>query len=323
MEEVGNLQSYRKSVRLIDATLRDGGIVNNFAFSDTFVSDLYIANQQAGVDVMEFGYKASDKLFDREKYGKWKFCDEENISAIVGKNKGDMAIAVMADVGRIDFDRQVVPKKDSAIDIYRVATYSNRMPAAVEMIEHLDRLGYRTTCNIMAVSKMRESELKHSVEIAAQSPAECIYIVDSFGAIYPEEMRKICDIYLDICARYGKQVGIHAHNNQQLAFANTIEACAKGVNWLDGAVNGMGRGAGNCFTEQLLGFLKNPKYRLEPIFGFIREHMIAMRGEQKWGYDVPYLITGLYNAHPCAAIDFIKADRHDYERFVQEVLGID
>lgn len=323
MENVGNLQSYRKGVKILDATLRDGGIVNSFYFKDDFVKALYNANLAAGVDIMEFGYKVSKKMFDTSKFGKWKFCEEKDIRAVVGENKTGMQISVMSDVGRVDLKEEVLPKKESVIDMYRIATYVHQIPAAVEMIEYCAKMGYHTCCNLMAISKTQESNLKQALEIVGQSPAEVIVIVDSFGSLYPEEIRRICDIYMEVAAKYGKQVGIHAHNNQQLAFANTIEACAKGVNYLDGTVCGMGRGAGNCFTEALLGFLKNPKYKMEPVLKFIREYMNPLSKEVKWGYDTAYLLTGLYNAHPYAAIDFIKAGRDDYEQFIQELMGVD
>ena len=176
----------------------------------------------------------------------------------------------------------------------------------------------------MAISKNQESDLKRALEEVGKSPVDVIYIVDSFGALYPEEIRRVSEMYLEAGEKYGKEIGIHAHNNQQLAFANTIEACAKGVNYLDGTVLGMGRGAGNCSTEALLGFLKNPKYKLEPVLGFIREYMLPLRRSgTKWGYDIPYLLTGLFNAHPYAAINFLKAGREDYEEFIQELLGVD
>lgn len=324
MEETGNLQSVRKSIRLLDATLRDGGLVNSFNFNDGFVKALYKANTDAGVDYMEFGYKVSKKLFDVTKFGKWKFCDEEDIRSIVGEKKTDMKICVMSDVGRVDLKTEVLPKNESVIDVYRIATYANQIPNAVEMIEYCHKMGYATTCNIMAISKNQESDLKRALEEIGKSPADVIYIVDSFGALYPEEIRRVSDMYLEAGEKYGKQIGIHAHNNQQLAFANTIEACAKGVNWLDGTVCGMGRGAGNCYTEALLGFLKNPKYKTEPILSFIREYMNPLKNSGvTWGYDVPYLLTGLYNVHPYAAIDFLKAGREDYEKFLQEILAVD
>ena len=324
MEDHGNLLSVRKSIRLVDATLRDGGIVNSFYFSDDFVKALYAANLEAGVDFMEFGYKVSKKLFDTKKFGKWKFCEEKDIRAIVGENKTDMKISVMSDVGRVDLKTEVIPKKDSVIDMYRIATYANQIPAAVEMVEYCHKLGYLTSCNIMAISKNQESDLKRALEEVGKSPADVIYIVDSFGSLYPEEIRRVTDIYMEIGAKYNKQIGIHAHNNQQLAFANTIDACALGVNYLDSTVGGMGRGAGNCYTEAMLGFLKNPKYKIEPVLKFIREYMTPLKASGVvWGYDVPYLLTGLNNAHPYAAIDFIKAGRDDYEEFIQELLGID
>lgn len=324
MEELGNLQSVRKSIRLVDATLRDGGLVNSFYFDDKFVKALYGTNVAAGVDYMEFGYKVSKKLFDSDKYGKWKFCDEADIRAVVGDNKTDMKISVMSDVGRVDLKEEVIPAQESVIDLYRIATYANQIPNAIEMIEYCHKMGYETSCNIMAISKNQESDLVRALNEVGKSPVDVIYIVDSFGAIYPEEIRRVADMYLEAGEKYGKQIGIHAHNNQQLAFANTIEACAKGVNWLDGTVCGMGRGAGNCFTEQLLGFLKNPKYKLNPVLAFIREYMTPLKNSGVvWGYDVPYMLTGLLNAHPYAAIDFLKDGRDDYEEFLRKLLGVD
>lgn len=323
-KEVGNLLSARKGVKLLDATLRDGGIVNSFYFPEGFADALYRANLAAGVDIMEFGYKVSKKMFDVNKFGVWKFCDEENIRKVVGENKTDMKIAVMSDVGRVNLKEEVIPKKDSVIDMYRIATYAHQIPAAVEMIDYCHNLGYETSCNIMAISKNRENDLKCALELVAQSSVDVIYIVDSFGSLYPEEIRRVCDMYCEIAEKYNKQLGMHAHNNQQLAFANTIEACAKGVNYLDATVSGMGRGAGNCYLEAMLGFLKNPKYKLEPILQFVREHILPLKKSGVvWGYDVPYLLTGLYNAHPYSAIDFIKANRTDYEQFIQELLDTD
>ncbi|MGN0813858.1 MAG: aldolase catalytic domain-containing protein [Candidatus Coproplasma sp.] len=323
-KDVGNLQSVRKDIKLLDATLRDGGIVNSFYFPEGFAKALYEANVAAGVDIMEFGYKVSKKLFDVSKFGEWKFCDEESIRRVVGNNDTDMKIAVMSDVGRVDLKTEVIPKKDSVIDMYRIACYAHQVPTAVEMVEYCHSMGYMTSCNIMAISKNQESDLVRALEIVAQSPVDVIYIVDSFGSIYPEEIRRVCDMYGEVTDKYGKELGIHAHNNQQLAFANTIEACAKGVNYLDATVSGMGRGAGNCYLEAMLGFLKNPKYHIDPVLRFVREYMEPLRASGvKWGYDVPYLLTGLYNAHPYAAIDFIKADRKDYEKFRRELLGED
>ena len=99
----GDLITYRPDIQVLDATIRDGGLVNDFYFTDEFIRALYEANIKAGVDYMEFGYKASKEMFDVNKFGKWKFCNEEDIRAIVGENNTDLKISVMADVGRCDY----------------------------------------------------------------------------------------------------------------------------------------------------------------------------------------------------------------------------
>lgn len=292
MAQKGDLLSVRQDIRVVDATIRDGGLCNDFRFDDKFIKDLYNANVKAGVDYMEFGYKASKEIFNEEDFGKWKFCNDADIRKIVGDNKTPLKIAVMADVGRTDFKKDIIAKKDSPIDLIRVATYINAIPAAVEMIEDAAKKGYETTINIMAVSKARTEDITAALETLGKTPVNAFYIVDSYGALYPEESRRLADLYCSIADKYGKSVGIHAHNNQQLAFANTIEAMTQGVSYLDATVDGMGRGAGNCALELLLGFLKNPKYQVAPILKIIEEYTHKFKAEGvKWGYDIPYLLT--------------------------------
>lgn len=321
MAQKGDLMTVRHDVRVLDATLRDGGLVNNFYFSDEFVNALYRANVKAGVDYMEMGYKASKEMFDVNKFGKWKFCNEDDIREVVGDNNSDLKIAVMADVGRCDYKNDIVNRSDSAIDMVRVATYIHTMPAAIEMIEDAKNKGYEVTCNIMAISNAKESDIKQALEMLGQSPVEGIYIVDSYGSLYPEQVRNITEMYMEAADKYDKLLGMHAHNNQQLAFANTIEALAHGVSYLDATMSGMGRGAGNCAMELLLGFLKNPKYSIYPVLKFVEEHITKVKEEGAvWGYDIPYMLTGQLDQHPSSAIECMKAGRKDYSSFYTELL---
>ena len=323
MAQKGDLLSVRQDIRVVDATIRDGGLCNNFRFDDKFIKDLYQANVKAGVDYMEFGYKASKEIFNEDDFGKWKFCNDSDIRKIVGDNKTGLKITVMADVGRTDFQKDIIPKKDSPIDLIRIATYINTIPAAVEMIEDCAKKGYETTINIMAVSKANTDDIKTALDILGQSPVNAFYIVDSYGALYPEQSRKLANLYCEYADKYGKSVGIHAHNNQQLAFANTIEAMTQGVSYLDATVDGMGRGAGNCALELLLGFLKNPKYKVAPILKIIEEHTEKLKADGvKWGYDIPYMLTGQLNTHPRPAISYVKEDRKDYSKFANELYDI-
>ncbi len=298
----------------MDATLRDGGLVNDFYFTDEFARALYESNVKAGVDYMEMGYKASKEMFDQSKFGKWKFCDDDDIRAIVGDNDTNLKIAVMADVGRCDYKKDILSRSESPIDLIRVATYLNTIPAAANMIEDAKKKGYEVTCNIMAISNGQESDLRVALDILGQTSAD----------VYPEQIARITDTYMEFAAKYGKQLGIHAHNNQQLAFANTIEAVGDGVDWLDATYAGMGRGAGNCAMELLLGLLRNPKYNNFYVIQFIERYMNKLKEDGVvWGFDLQYMMTGILNQHPRAAIQFTKDKRKDYTEFYKEVVAQD
>ena len=307
MERKGTLLSVRSDVRVLDATIRDGGLVNDFFFPDEFIRDLYQTNIKAGVDYMEFGYKADKSMFDPDAFGKWKFCDDEDIRAVVGENDTQLKVAVMADVGRCDY-----------------ATYINTIPEALAMIEDAAKKGYETTCNIMAVSNCRESDIQFALAALTDSPVNAVYLVDSYGAMYPEEINRMAKRYLEVLEPAGKRLGIHAHNNQQCAFANTIEALSMGASYLDGTLSGMGRGAGNCALEALIGFLKNPRYQLDPLLRFIQKDILALKEAGcVWGYDIPYLLTGLLDQHPRTAIAATKAHDTNYSAFYQMLLDKD
>ena len=313
----------KKVIQVVDATLRDGGLVNDFYFEDALVKALYETNLRTGVNYMEFGYKASKRMFDPAKNGKWKYCDDEDVRAIVGENCTSMKIAVMADVGRCDFHEDIRPKKESPIDMIRVATYLDTIPGAVEMIEDAANKGYEVSCNLMAISKAKESDLREALTTLAKTPASVLYVVDSYGALYPDHAKRLVTTFLDVADQYGKKVGMHAHNNMQLAFSNTMLAHELGATWLDGTYDSMGRGAGNCAMELLLGYLEKQgfsQYHMEQALPFIDQYMEGLKRQGVvWGYDIQYLLTGLLNQHPRAAIRYTKEGRADHEAFFNEI----
>jgi 4-hydroxy 2-oxovalerate aldolase len=145
-------------------------------------------------------------------------------------------------------------------------------------------------------------------------------IVDSFGHLYREQVDRLYRKYTAVLAGTGKEIGMHAHNNLQLAFANTIEAIILGANRVDATMGGLGRGAGNCHMELLLGFLRNPKFRLRPIIGLLQDYIEPLKSTLEWGPFVPYNITGQMNLHPRAAMQFrASKEKNDYLKFYDQV----
>jgi 4-hydroxy 2-oxovalerate aldolase len=244
--------TFRPELKVLDCTVRDGGLVNAHQFSDEFVRAVYQACVEAGIDYMEIGYKNSPKIFPKEKFGPWRHCDEADLRRVVGDHdaeKTGLKLAAMADAGKSDWETQIVPAAESPLSMIRVAFYAHQVSEAVDMIRHAHELGYETTANLMAVSNITEEEIDTVLESIAPTPATTMVIVDSFGYLYREQIDRLYRKYTSALEGTGKEIGIHAHNNLQLAFANTIEAIILGCNRVDATMYGFGRGAGNCHTE--------------------------------------------------------------------------
>ena len=313
---------FRDKIKVLDCTIRDGGLINNHDFDIDFVRKVYKAVSESGVDYIELGYKNSKKLFSPKEYGLWKFCDDDVIKRVTDGIESNTKIAVMVDIGRVELD-DVKPAIESPVDMIRVASYVKDIDKAIDMVNHFADKSYETTINIMAISRDKGHELDEALaQIEQESKAIAVYIVDSFGALYQETTEELVKRFSGVLKT--KEVGFHGHNNQQLGFSNTIEAIIHGANYLDATIYGIGRAAGNCPLELLVGFLKNPKYNIRPILDIISNSFIPLRDKIEWGYIIPYAISGMVNEHPRAAMALRKsAEKENYREFYNSLTGQD
>jgi 4-hydroxy 2-oxovalerate aldolase len=308
--------TYRPEIKVLDCTICDGGLMNNNnKFENGFIKSVCHTCIDAGVDYMELGYKADKKIFTPSNFGNWKFCNEDDMRKIVGENETGLKLSIMADAERTDYHTDILPKSESVIDMVRVATYIHQIPTAIEIIIDAHDKGYETTVNLMAISAVQERELDAGLDALAQTPVGTISPVDSFDSLYHEQVQYLTKKYISYAYPAGKEVGIHSHNNQQLAYANTITALIEGANMLDATIDGMGRGAGNCPLELLIGFLHNPKFHLRPILKCLQDEVRPLQKNMRWGFEVPYMINGQLNQHPRAAMKFLATEER--ERYVQ------
>ena len=151
--------TYRPELKVLDCTVRDGGLINDHMFEDGLVKSVYDTCVEAGIDYMEIGYINSKKLFTKDRFGAWKHCSEDDIRRIVGENDSPLKLTAMADAEKSDYHTDILPKEQSVLDIIRVATYVHQIPTAVDMINDAYQKGYEVTCNLMAVSSVQEAEL--------------------------------------------------------------------------------------------------------------------------------------------------------------------
>lgn len=299
---------YLPNIRVLDCSIRDGGLINQWQFTDAFVRATYQALCAAGVDYVELGYKASKSQFDPEKFGKWRFCDDDDVRRVIDGIEPSAKLACMVDIGRVE-EKDLVPADKSPFGMIRVACYIREVAKAIALCNMIMDKGYETTVNIMAVSTNLEREIDEALNDLAQSKVPTVYVVDSYGAMHSEDVTFLVNKYR--AALPGKTIGIHTHNNRQLAFSNTIQAIINGATMLDASAYGIGRGPGNCCLELLLTFLQNPKFRLRPVLELIQNHYLPLREKIEWGYIIPYMITGMLNEHPRVAIAFRDSPERD------------
>ncbi|MFD1178504.1 aldolase catalytic domain-containing protein [Paenibacillus puldeungensis] len=294
--------------KIVDCTIRDGGLVNNWDFSVEFVQKLYAGLNNAGVDYMEIGYKNSPKLLKgADQAGPWRFLDDDFLRKVIPE-KGNTKLSALVDIGRVD-ENDILPRSESLLDLIRVACYVKDVDKALQLVQLFHDRGYETTLNIMALSNVMDNELLEAFEMIKESVVDVVYIVDSYGSLDYKDMEYLVNKFKTHLPN--KRLGVHTHNNMQLAFSNTLVAAENGVELLDASVYGMGRAAGNCPTELLVTHLKNTKYRLRPVLDVLEQLLVPLREKEEWGYLIPYMITGTLDEHPRSAMALRASEDKD------------
>ncbi len=313
---------FRPEIKVLDCTIRDGGLMNNWQFDKALVKDVYHQLVEAGIDYVELGYRVDKAQFPPSESGPWRYCDEDLLREVAYK-ADSTKISIMCDVDRTDYEA-FLPASDSLVSMVRVATYAKDIDKAIHLGNHVRDLGYEVSVNVMAVSHVLEPDLDEALAQLAKAKFQVVYLVDSFGYFYSEQIQYLAKKYLGVLRPAGVEVGVHMHNNLQLGFGNTIEGIVQGINYVDATIYGMGRAAGNCPLELLVDFLKNPKFDVRPIFDLIQKYFIDMKRDLRWGYEIPYAITGLLNKHPRAALAFMKGAHGDsFREFYDNMLEVE
>jgi 4-hydroxy 2-oxovalerate aldolase len=294
-----------KQIKIIDCTLRDGGYYNKWDFSCDLVKLLVKSLYRAGIDIIEMGYKSPSNHKGNGFEGLHRYCNESQLVFL--KEFSGLEFAFMIDAkeyihnNEIDYqevDTSIGPARNSLFSWVRVASFFRSLEQSLSLSDYLSGLGYKVSLNLMQISLLSEEQLLEVSKAVGQSKADVIYLADSFGSLEPAEF---CEKINFIREHYRGSVGIHAHDNQGLAFANTIAAISNQVDFVDSTVMGIGRGAGNLRTEQLLLYLyyRNTDDRWNPIelVELIDTFFIPLHQQYQWGWSFSYMLSALQNIH--------------------------
>lgn len=296
------------NISILDCTIRDGGYINNWKFDMKLVREIYRVLSKSGVDYVEIGYRGTEKYFNHTEYGSWRFSMEEDIRNVISNIDG-AKLALMADFAKIDKE-DFCDSRSSVVGLVRLAANKGQLKEAVLFLENLKKKGYKVSLNVMGYTNYSRSQQDGLIRLLKNSEIDYLYVVDSYGSLFPSQVQSMLEPLLE---SLNIKIGFHPHNSIQMAIANTLEAIRCGVHIVDSTIYGMGRGAGNLPTEIILSILedgKKDRYNSTPVLDIIDRYFIPLQKDNRWGYQLPYMISGLFGCHP----NYAKAlvDAHEY-----------
>jgi 4-hydroxy 2-oxovalerate aldolase len=234
-------------VRLTDSTLRDGSHAVRHQFTTADVTAVVSGLDAAGVPVIEVTH--GDGLAGSSfNYGFGRCTDAELVAAAVRTVKqARIAVLVLPGLGTVENLKQV---HGAGAQIARVATHCTEADVSIEHFAAARELGMETVGFLMLSHRIGPDELARQARIMADAGCQCVYVVDSAGALLPDMVR---DRVQALVAELGEdaQVGFHGHQNLSLGVANSIVAYENGARQIDGTLCALGAGAGNSPTEIL------------------------------------------------------------------------
>lgn len=235
--------------RLTDSTLRDGSHAVAHQFTTDQVTALVTRLDAAGVPVIEVSH--GDGLGGSSfNYG-FSGTDEMALlrAAVGARRRSKIAVLMLPGIGTKDDLRLA---SELGADIARIATHCTEADIAEQHISLAKELGMEAVAFLMLSHMIAPDQLLEQAKKAQSYGADCVYLVDSAGALTIDDARRRVAALAD---GLDVQVGVHAHNNLSLAVANSMAALEEGALQVDGCTTGLGAGAGNCPTEVLIAAL--------------------------------------------------------------------
>jgi len=277
-----------KDLKILDCTLRDGGYYTNWDFESHIIKSYFNNINDLPIDYIEIGYRNKKQ---NGYFGQFFYTPTYILEKIKTDTSKSLAIIINEkDVLPKDLKNLLNPIKDY-IDLIRIAIDPKNFNRALILAEGIQKLGFKVGFNVMYMSEWEKDKSFFENLGNINGLADFLYMVDSFGGVYPEDVVRISSRLKEVVKC---ELGFHGHNNLELALINTITAIQCGVTIVDSTITGMGRGAGNLKTELLLSSL-NAKNNLDVDFNALSKvvtSFTSVQDEHKWGTNLPYMVSG-------------------------------
>lgn len=287
-------------IKLLDCTLRDGGYINDWEFGSDNLLSIYERLIDAKVDIIEIGFLDDRRPFDKNR----SIMPDTNSAECIWKSvkKRPKMVVGMIDYGTCNI-ANLEPCQESFLDGVRVIFKKHIRQEAMEYCRQLKRLGYQVFSQLVSITSYSDDELMHLIELVNEVHPCAVSIVDTYGLLYPDKLLHFYNL-LDQYVDEDIQIGFHAHNNLQLAYANVISFIEKKSRHdivVDGTLYGMGKSAGNAPLELVAQYLNQrygKDYQIEPMLEAIQESILPYYKKSPWGYQMVYYMSAINECHP-------------------------
>ncbi len=292
----------KKTVSIIDCTLRDGGYYTDWLFKDSLINSYLSACNSCSIKVCEIGLRQRPNM--KRFLGPCAFTSEAFLNSL--EIPSNLDISVLVNAYEIISDNEnptkmiseifPLPANKSKVNIIRIAASISELEKLEEITEYLFDYGYFITINLLKCHVLDEYKIHNVSRIIRRIRMNVLYIADSLGCCFPEDISRIVRNLKESCK---VPIGIHSHDNKGLALANTLSAMNAGATFLDSTILGMGRGAGNTKTEELLPIIGNNKIEdYLQLAEYIKEYQQPLKIEKNWGNSIYYSISSEFKLHP-------------------------
>lgn len=287
-----------KKIYILDCTLRDGAYITESMFGEKTLRGVINNLTKANIDMIEVGWL---KNLDYSKGSSWYNKPEDIIQYLPNEKKSNQSYIAMIDYGRYDIS-QLKDYDGKSIDTIRLVFPKEKFEEAIEFSKIIKQKGYNLCLQAANTPSYSDFELLKLIKKVNEVTPQALSIVDTFGIMYPNDLRHIFEIF-DKNLHKDIKIGFHSHNNLQMSFALAIDF----MNYIterdliiDSSLVGMGRGAGNTCTELVTNYLNkynHSNYDLDMVMDTIDIYMTNLISKYNWGYSIPYCIAGQLGSH--------------------------
>jgi 4-hydroxy 2-oxovalerate aldolase len=307
---------------LLDCTLRDGGFVNDWNFGFGSIKSIISRLDYAGVDIIEIGFVDCRRTYDENRS---IFPDTNSILPLFKDiDKPRAAIVGMIDFGTCPIEN-ISNQVDSCLDGIRVIFKKKDQDEALELLNKIKAKGYKIFINPVSITSYSDDEVLSLIEKINKVKPHTVSVVDTYGLMHSKELLHYFELF-NKELRKDIILGYHAHNNFQMAYANSIVLMNREFDRtivIDGSLYGMGKSAGNACTELLAMYMNEycgRNFKMHQLQEAIDIDVMKEYSKQYWGYNFEYYIAALNDCHP-SYVQYLLNKKTLSVKSINEILG--